>query len=153
LQSKELRLGRSFGVTFDHGDDFFTALEQFCRANKVHQAYVPAFIAGFKSVRLVGTCEKLEDPGAPVWSSVYLENAEALGSGTIAYSSADDRYLPHIHVAVGLKEHSAVGHTSHLLGAHIQFLTEMLVIEVAAPNMTRVPRQDLYDVPLLTFIE
>jgi predicted DNA-binding protein with PD1-like motif len=33
--------------------------------------------------------------------------------------------LPHIHVTVGLKEHSATGHTSHLLSAKTQFLTEM----------------------------
>ena len=29
VRSHELTLGRSFGVTFDHGEDFFTALTEF----------------------------------------------------------------------------------------------------------------------------
>jgi len=57
-----------------------------------------------------------------------------------------DRVAAHIHVAVGLKEHSATGHTSHLLGATVQFLTEMLVIEVAEPNMRRQPNPATYSV-------
>lgn len=151
MKSEELILGRSFGVTFDHGDDFFTALGKFCEERDVRQAFIPTFIAGFKWVDLVGTCEKLEDPSAPVWTRVHLENAEALGSGTIAFSDIDGRILPHIHVAVGLKEHSATGRTSHLIEAQIQFLTEMLIVEVASPQMTRVVAPELYDVPLLRF--
>lgn len=151
MKSHELTLGRTFGVTFDHGEDFFSALEKFCREHEIRQGYVPGFIAGYRTAELVGTCEQLEDPAAPLWSKVHLENAEALGSGTIAYSPEEDRYLPHIHVAVGLKAHSAQGHTSHLLHAEVQFLTEMLVVEVLAPRMARVPDGDLYDVPLLTF--
>ena len=47
---------------------------------------------------------------------------------------------------------SATGHTGHLLGAKVQFLTEMLVIEVTNPTMHRTPVPDLYDVPLLQFV-
>ena len=42
------------------------------------------FLAGFEKAEIVGTCEKLEDPNAPVWSKVHLENVEAIGCGTIA---------------------------------------------------------------------
>lgn len=81
---------------------------------------------------------------------MHLTNVEALGGGTIAYDDAHDRIAPHIHVSVGLKEHSATGYTSHLLAATIQFLTEMmLIIEVVAPVMRRIPEANLYDVPLL----
>ena len=86
-----------------------------------------------------------------MWTKVHLTNVEALGGGTLAYYETHDRVAPHIHVAVGLKEYSAIGHTSHLLGATVQFLTEMLVIEVAAPQMHRVRQPDLYDVPLRRF--
>lgn len=144
-------MGRTFGVAFDHGEDFFTALGDFCRANRVRQGYIPMFIAGFAEAELVGTCSKLDDPKAPVWSSVYLTNVEAFGGGTIAYDDIDDQILPHIHVTVGLKEHSAAGRTSHLLSAKIQFLTEMVLVEVAAPVMTRRRDPSLYDVPLLQF--
>jgi len=151
MQSAVLEIGRTFGVTFDHGDNFFDALRTFCVSNGVRQGYIPMFLAGLRDVQLVGTCEKLKDPKAPVWSHVHLENVEALGGGTIAFDPVEEKILPHIHVTVGLKPHSAVGHTSHLLSATVQFLTEMLVVEVLAPNMRRVVARDMYDVPLLTF--
>ena len=85
-----------------------------------------------------------------MWTKVHVTNVEALGCGTIARDDADG-ILPHVHVAVGLKEHSAMAHTSHLLSAKIQFLTEMLVVEILTPDMTRPKDHNLYDVPLLTF--
>jgi predicted DNA-binding protein with PD1-like motif len=138
VKSAPLTLGRTFGVTFEHNEDFFEVLAEFCQENHVQQGYIPMFLAGFKEVQLVGTCEKLADPKAPVWSHVHLENAEAIGGGTIAFDPDKGKILPHIHVAVGLKPHSAVGHTSHLLSARVQFLTEMLVIETIAPDMRRI---------------
>ncbi|MDF5759057.1 DUF296 domain-containing protein [Spongiactinospora sp. TRM90649] len=107
MHSHELALGRTFGVTFDHGEDFFTALGDFCRTNGVRQGYIPMFIAGLAAVDIVGTCEKLANPQAPVWSKVQLSNVEALGGGTIAHDPDTGGILPHIHIAVGLKEHSA----------------------------------------------
>ncbi|WP_405160803.1 DUF296 domain-containing protein [Nocardia sp. NBC_01499] len=151
MRSHELTLGRSFGVVFDHGDDFYPALTEFCRDNNIRQGYIPSFIAGFSEAELVGTCEKLDDPQAPVWSRVHLTNIEAFGGGTLAYDPDNDQIRPHIHVAVGLKEYSATGHTSHLLSARVQFLTEMLIIEVIHPRMRRIPEEALYDVPLLRF--
>lgn len=151
VRSHELTLGRTFGVVFEHGDDFFTALTRFCHDNDIRQGYIPAFIAGFSEVEIVGTCARLDDPQAPVWTSVHLTNVEAFGGGTLAFDVDNGRVAPHIHVAVGLKAHSATGHTSHLLNATVQFLTEMFVIEVAAPEMQRRPDQSLYDVPLLHF--
>ena len=150
MKASELKAGRSFGVTFQHGDDFIPSLADFCRENEVRQGYIPMFLAGFAEVDIVGTCEKLEDPQAPVWTKVHVTNVEALGCGTIARDDADG-ILPHVHVAVGLKEHSATAHASHLLSAKVQFLTEMLVVEILAPDMTRPKDRSLYDVPLLTF--
>lgn len=151
MRAHELTTGRTFGVTFDHGDDFMTALADFCREHSIRQGYIPMFLAGFAEAEIVGTCEKLENPDAPVWSKVHLANAEAMGCGTIAADNETGGILPHIHTTLGLKERSAVGHTSHLLSARVQFLTEMLVVEVVSPFMTRPRNPDLYDVPLLTF--
>lgn len=136
MRSHDLTLGRAFGVTFDHGEDFFTALTEFCRTNNVRQGYIPSFIAGFSEVDIVGTCDKLDDPSAPAWSKVHLTNVKAFGGGTLAYDPDTDQVQPHIHVSVGLKEHSATGYTSHLLSARVQFLTEMLVIEIPTPPCT-----------------
>jgi hypothetical protein len=54
-------------------------------------------------------------------------------------------------VTIGRKEQSADGSTSHLLSATIQFLTEMIIVEVLSPEMTREANPDLYSVPLLRF--
>jgi predicted DNA-binding protein with PD1-like motif len=150
MRASELKHGRTFAVAFDHGDDFMASLARFCNDNDVRQGYIPMFLAGFAEVDVVGTCEKLDDPQAPVWTKVHLTNVEALGCGTIARGDADG-IPPHIHASVGLKEHSATAHTSHLLAATVQFLTEMIIVEVDAPVMTRPRNHDLYDVPLLTF--
>ncbi|MFD7159402.1 PPC domain-containing DNA-binding protein [Kribbella sp. NPDC059898] len=151
MHAAELRMGRTFAVHFDHGDDFYPALAEFCAEYGVRQGFIPMFIAGMHDVQLVGTCEKLANPDAPVWSSVHLENVEAIGGGTLAYDKESGQVLPHIHVSVGLKAQSATGHTSHLLGAKIQFLTEMYLVEVTDPTFSRVRQPNLFDVPLLSF--
>lgn len=153
MRSHELATGRTFGVTFDHGDDFFSALRAFCSTNGVRQGYIPMFIAGFAEAEVVGSCEKNEDSDAPVWSRVYLSGLEAMGCGTLAYDAEHDEVLPHIHATVGERRRSATGYTSHLLSAKVQFLTEMFVVEVTSPVMTRPRNADLFDVPLLTFGE
>jgi len=151
VRASELTIGRTFGVNFDHGENFHTALTDFCRTHGVRQGYIPMFIAGMRDVELVGSCGKLDNPDAPVWTKVHLENAEAFGGGTLAYDSDTDTVLPHIHVSIGLKTHSATAYTSHLLDATVQFLTEMYVVEVTGPSMSRPRQPQLYDVPLLTF--
>jgi len=53
----------------------------------------------------------------------------------------------------GEKARSAVGYTSHLLSAKVQFLVEMIVVEVVGPSTTRPRDPDLYNVPLSSFAE
>ncbi|MBU8857692.1 MULTISPECIES: DUF296 domain-containing protein [unclassified Micromonospora] len=149
MRSHNLTPGRMISVVFDHSDDFFTALAEACRAHDIKQGYIPMFIAGLSTAKIVGTCQRLDNPDAPVWTHVDLTNVEALGGGTIAWDDTDQKILPHIHITAGLKEYSANAHTSHLLDATVQFLTEMLIIEVASPAMRRLPNSTLYDVPQL----
>jgi predicted DNA-binding protein with PD1-like motif len=151
MHSHELTTGRTFGIRFDPGESFFPALEEFCTAHDVRCGYIPMFLAAFDEADIVGTCDKLDDPDAPVWSRVHLANAEALGCGTIAYDEHAGRILPHVHTTLGLKDHSATGYTSHLLGARVQFLVEMIIVEVTSPAMTRFVDRDLYNVPRLVF--
>lgn len=151
MRYNELTLGRTFGIAFDHGEDFFAVLMAFCEANGIRQGYIPMFLAGFAEAEIVGTCEKVSDPDAPVWSKVHLENVEAIGCGTLAYDPGTEQVLPHVHTSLGLKHRSATGHTSHLLSARVQFLVEMMLVEVMTPDMRRVPNHALYDVPLLSF--
>lgn len=151
MHSHELTTGRTFGLRLDPGESFFPALEEFCRLEGIRHGYIPMFLAAFAEADIVGTCDKLDDPGAPVWSKVHLTNAEALGCGTVAYDEQAARIVPHVHTSLGLKERSAVGYTSHLLAARVQFLVEMILVEVTSPAMTRPADPGLYDVPRLTF--
>ena len=150
MRSTEITLGRTFAVAFDKGDDFLPVLTDFCAERGIRQGFIPSFIAGFTTVKIVGTCDKVDNPDAPVWSTVHLTNVEAFGGGNLAFDEANDRVAPHIHVAVGLKELSASGYTSHLSAATVGFLTEMLVVEVVQP-MLRVPDPTLHGAPLLRF--
>jgi hypothetical protein len=71
-----------------------------------------------------------------------------LGMTSVAARDADG-ILPHVLTSLGLEEHSATAQTRHLLAAGVQFLTEMIIDEVDAPEITRPRDHDLYDVPLL----
>src|SRR5258707_12339358 len=115
MKSAELTLGRTFSVTFEHGKDFFTELKEFCAVNNVRQGYIPFFIAGMSEVELVGTCEKIEDKNAPIWSKVHLENVEAVGAGKLAFYEETGEIFPTIHVSIGQKADSALSRMTHSL--------------------------------------
>jgi predicted DNA-binding protein with PD1-like motif len=149
MHSRPLTLGRTFGVVFDHGDDFLPTLLRFCEENDVRQAYLPGFLGAFGSAGLIGACEPPADPEAPIWTRKQLEHVEAIGSGTVAVNPATGELAPHVHVATGMRYNNATGHTSHLLDATVQFVIELLVIEVTEPTILRVPHPDLYDIPVL----
>src|SRR2546423_12420262 len=112
VKASELKAGRTFGVTFQDGDDFMTSLAGFCRDNEVRQGYIPMFIAGFAEADLVGTCEKLEDPQAPVWTKVHVTNVEALGCGTSPRDHPDGLHPP-VHDPARHTDPSATAHARH----------------------------------------
>lgn len=150
MRHAQLTEGRRFAIALDDGEDFFPTLTDFCAEQGIRQAWIPNFIGGFREVRLVGACGPLSDPEAPVWDAVTATYVEALGGGTLAWDEEQERLAPHIHLAVGLKADQALGRTSHLLGGVVQFINELLLIEVLSPQMLR-PRPGRHAVPTLTF--
>ncbi|MFD3959187.1 MULTISPECIES: PPC domain-containing DNA-binding protein [Streptomyces] len=155
MRFSQVRPGRQFVLALDHGEDFLDGLTRFCEEQDVRSGYIPTFVGGFSSARLVGTCEPLADPEAPLWEEVTVETLEALGGGTLAWDLDKDCLAPHIHVAAGIKGAGAEGRVSHLLGATVQFISEIPIIEVLGdtegPSLTRRRNPSLYDVPLLGF--
>jgi predicted DNA-binding protein with PD1-like motif len=151
VKASELTTGRTFGVTFEHGENFFSALTNFCVKHEVRQGYIPMFIGAFSQAEIVGACGPLTNPEAPVWERTSVQSVEALGGGTLAFDDEAGSIAPHIHLPVGPKAASAEGRTSHLLSATVQFLSELLIVEVVSPTMTRPRNHELFDVPLLTF--
>lgn len=137
MRHTELTMGRNFALAFDDGDNFVAELTGFCTQMGIRQAIIPMFLGGFRQVTLVGTNGPLEDPEAPVWEETVLHTVEAVGSATLAWSPENDTLAPHIHVAVGRKDQSAAGSTSHLLRAEVQFIQEMFLQEVLSLRMLR----------------
>ncbi|MEU5083050.1 MULTISPECIES: PPC domain-containing DNA-binding protein [Streptomyces] len=155
MRYTQVHTGRQFMLALDHGEDLLEGLIRFCADRGIQAGYIPTFVGGLRSARLVGSCEPLADPEAPLWEEVTVESLEALGGGTLAWDTDKDCLAPHIHVAVGIKGKSAEGRVSHLLGATVQFICEIPIVEVThpqqAPALTRLRSADLYDVPLLSF--
>lgn len=151
MRAAPLTRGREFVLALEHGEDFFTSLHTFCAEHGVRAGYIPTFIGGFRSARLVGSCKPLDNPEAPLWDSVEVESLEALGGGTLAWDAESNRVAPHIHVTTGLKAQSAEGRTSHLLDAQVQFIAELVIVEVTSPNLTRPRLPSLHNVPVLAF--
>lgn len=81
-----------------------TALAEACRQVGVRQGYMPMFLAGFAEAEIVGSCQKLADPLAPAWDTVHVENAEAIGCGTIAFDPDEDQIVPHVHTSLELHD-------------------------------------------------
>ena len=150
--SSELKLGRTFGITIKNGEDFFTALEKFREEHDVKQGYVQSFVGAFRNAEIIGTNQKIKDKEAPDPSSVYLEAVEVVGSGTFAYDEKKEKVSYNIHVSAGLRTHSASAYTGHLCRGEIQFLTELLLIEVLEPSMVRQIDKNYYNIPVLNYI-
>jgi hypothetical protein len=151
VRSHELTTGRTFGIVFDHHDDFFGTLTAFCAANNVRQGYIPMFIAGFAEAEIVGTCEKLADPGAPVWSKVHLANVEPSVAAPSAMTPTPAMCCPTFTLASGSRDTQPAATPAITSGARVQFLVEMLLVEVITPTMLRTREPARYDVPLLRF--
>ncbi|MEU5159662.1 DUF296 domain-containing protein [Streptomyces sp. NPDC020875] len=150
MRAAQFTTGRRFVLVMDHGEDFLPALEKFCAEHEVTSGHIPTLIGGLSHARLVGTCGPLERPEQPLWDAVEVEYLEAVGGGTLALDPATGRLAPHIHLSTGLKGNAAHARTSHLLGATVQFVAE-LVIEEIPLALTRPRHPGLFDVPLLTF--
>lgn len=151
MPATELTLGRTIAATFQPGDDFVSELHAVCREFGIRQGYVPMFIGAFRTARIVGTCTSVADPAAPVWDEVHLEAVEAVGAGTLAWDPEREELAPHLHLSLGEKRRAASGYTSHLIGAEVDFLAELVIQEVTAPELLRIRQAQMYNVPLLQF--
>jgi predicted DNA-binding protein with PD1-like motif len=94
MRAHELTVGRAFGVTFDYGEDSFEALSSFCREHGVCQGCISSLIGAFAEAEVVGACEKLADPDAPVWAKTRVGNVEAFGAGTWPTTRLQATYVP-----------------------------------------------------------
>ncbi|MGH3430123.1 MAG: PPC domain-containing DNA-binding protein [Terriglobales bacterium] len=150
IHAAELTIGRTFGVAFGHGDDFFAELSEFCADKGIRYGYIPLFLGAFRQATIVGTCQE-HDADIPMFSHVDVEAVETLGGGTLAYDGELRKVLPHVHLSVGKRLDGSVAYTSHLIEAQVQFTTEMVIVEVISPEWSRLAVPALFDLNLLRF--
>ncbi|MGH3830923.1 MAG: hypothetical protein ACRDRS_10825 [Pseudonocardiaceae bacterium] len=150
MRSHELTTGRTFGIAFDHDDDFFDPLTAFCTANNVRQGYIPMFIAGFAEAEIVGTCEKIADPAAPIWSTVHLTNVEALGCGTLAATPKPTACCP-TSTPASVSKNTQPSATPIISSPPEYIPRRDATRRGHHPAMLRSREPALYDVPLLRF--
>jgi len=132
-------ISRIFDLTPDELNAAFRTAAPHLAANALRAALERAGVKPAElDALLICTCTGYLCPGV----TSYV--AESLGL-------RGDAYLQDL---VGLGCGAAIPtlrSASHLLAARVQFLVEMIVVEVTAPAMTRPLDHGMYDVPLLTF--
>ncbi len=131
----ELSVGRRFLVVLQPGDDVLGGIRDFCAENGVEQAYLTTFLGAYTEAELIGTADPITDEDAPLPESVVVRNSEGIGSGTVV--TVDGVCTPHIHVAIGEKGDSAAAYAGHLLSGTVQYVTEIIAVEILGPRLTR----------------
>jgi predicted DNA-binding protein with PD1-like motif len=93
----------------------------------------------------------VDDQEPPLPQEVAVTYTEGIGSGTVLWDEAAGTPEPHLHLAVGVKNAAAAAFAGHLLGAEAHYTVEILIEEVLAPAMLRVPDPRAHGIPTLHF--
>ncbi len=151
MQSTEVTIGRRVAIVLEPGDDVLGSLAQACRAHGIRQGFVPVFSGAFRTVRLIAADVPVADQEPPLPQEVTVTYTEGIGSGTIFWDEHAHVVVPHVHLAVGVKNAGAAGFAGHLLGAEAHYTVEVLLEEVVAPVLLRVPDPRAYGIPTMRF--
>jgi predicted DNA-binding protein with PD1-like motif len=151
VRTQEVTTGRRIAVVLEPGDDVLGSVARACREHGVRQAFVPVFSGAFRTVRLIAAHTPVDDQEPPLPQEVAVTYTEGIGSGTVLWDEAAGTPEPHLHLAVGVKNAAAAAFAGHLLGAEAHYTVEILIEEVLAPAMLRVPDPRAHGIPTLHF--
>lgn len=151
MRSAEVTTGRRFALVLEPGDEVLTALTRACREHGVRQGFVPVFSGAFRTARFIAADSPVEDQEPPLPQEVTVTYTEGVGSGTILWDEDSRIALPHLHLAVGVKNAAAAAFAGHLLGAEVHYTVEVLLEEVVAPALLRVPDPRAFGIPTMRF--
>lgn len=151
MQSSEVTSGRRVALVLEPGDEVLASVAAACREHGIRQGFVPVFSGAFRSVRFIAADAPVPDQEPPLRQEVTVTYTEGIGSGTILWDEVAGAALPHLHLAVGVKNAAAAGFAGHLLGAEAHYTVEVLVEEVVAPAMLRVPDPRAFGIPTMRF--
>ncbi|WP_454049279.1 PPC domain-containing DNA-binding protein [Cellulomonas sp. Marseille-Q8402] len=151
MQTSEITTGRRVAVVLEPGDDVLTSLAEACRAHGIRQGFVPVFSGAFRTARFIAADVPVDDQEPPLPQEVTVTYTEGIGSGTVLWDEGAQEAVPHLHLAVGVKNAAAAGFAGHLLGAEAHYTVEVLLEEVVAPALLRVPDPRAYGIPTMRF--
>lgn len=151
MQSCEVILGRSIGIALEPGDDVLESIANVCSNRGVRQAFIVSFSGAFRSLRLIAGTTPPLDEEIPLGEEVTVRYTEGIGSGTIVTDEAGDSVTVHLHIATGVKGRGGRAYAGHVLAGEVHYVTEVLLLEVLTPRMTRVPDPSMHGLPRLAF--
>jgi predicted DNA-binding protein with PD1-like motif len=151
MQSAELQPGRTLGVVLAPGDDILGAIAAACTENGIRQAFITTFIGAFRAVRLIAAESPPDHEEPPMRSEVTVPYSEGVGSGTVVRDPVTGEPVVHLHLAVGVKGRGGAAYAGHVLGGEVHYVTEVLLLEIAAPTMGRSADSAAYGLPRLAF--
>jgi len=151
VRSTEVTTGRRVAVVLEPGDEVLTSLTAACRAHGIRQGFVPVFSGAFRTARFIAADVPVDDQEPPLPQQVTVTYTEGIGSGTILWDAETGTPTPHLHLAVGVKNAAAAGFAGHVLSAETHYTVEVLIEEVVAPALLRVPDPRAYGIPTMHF--
>lgn len=151
MRAAELTVGRRFAVALDPGDEVLEALTKLCAEHDIRQATIPVFSGAFRSARFIAAHTPVDDQEPPLPQEVTVTYTEGIGSGTVMWDADAGRAVPHLHVALGVKNTGATGYAGHLLGGEVHYTAEVVIEEVLSPALLRVSDPRAFNIPTLHF--
>ncbi len=151
MRAAELTVGRRFAVALDPGDEVLEALTTLCAEHGIRQATIPVFSGAFRSARFIAAHTPVDDQEPPLPQEVTVTYTEGIGSGTVMWDADEGRAVPHLHVALGVKNTGATGYAGHLLGGEVHYTAEVVIEEVLSPTLLRVSDPRAFGIPTLRF--
>lgn len=148
MRSTETVTGRRVLLVLDDGDDVLSSIAETCRQHGIERAVVPLLLGAFRTVTLIGTDGPVSDAEAPLPESVSVSWAEGIGSATVA-PDADGETTVHLHATVGDKLDSSRGFSGHVLAAIAHYTVEIVIDELLAPALQRLPDPAVHGLPSL----
>ncbi|GIG24713.1 PPC domain-containing DNA-binding protein [Cellulomonas denverensis] len=151
MRSAEITIGRRIAVALDPGDEVLEALTKVCAEHGIRQATIPVFSGALRSARFIAAHTPVQDQEPPLPQEVTVTYTEGIGSGMVMWDETDQRAVPHLHVALGVKNTGATGYAGHLLGGEVHYTAEVVIEEVLTPALLRVADARAYGIATLHF--
>lgn len=143
-----VQTGRRLLISLAPGDDVIPSIAEACRAHGIAQAVIVTFSGALRGARLIATDTPPIDPELPLPTEAVVEYIEGIGSGTVT-TGQDGELSVHVHIAMGVKDRSALGVAGHLISGEAHYVVEVALDEVLSPALDRRPGPQTHGVPAL----